>query len=92
LLIATVASLQGCYVPKPVAHSLLHIGIDGSFQFEGIAVSAQDLPVRLRDARDTRGHLIVQIQAEPGASLDSIRAAVAAVSSAKARVAFTGEV
>jgi biopolymer transport protein ExbD len=85
------ASSSGCYVPSPVAHATLHIAADGTFKLNGKPVVVQDLAASVEAVEPESGNLVVQIEAAPTANVEAIRAAVAAVRSAHALIAFAKE-
>lgn len=79
-------------MPRPQQHAELRIAADGSYTFNAAAVPREQLPSAVLAAKHPAADLVVQIEPVPAASVDSIRAAVEAVKSAHARVAFQHEV
>jgi biopolymer transport protein ExbD len=87
-LVAVAAGLLGCYVPEPVAHAELQVSAQGAYALDGVNIPAQELSSRLVAAKPPGHDLVVQIAASSTAPVEAIRAAVVAVKSAQARVAF----
>jgi hypothetical protein len=89
-LALAVTGVAGCYVPKPVAHAALKISPEGGYTLAGQAVLAGDLTQAIEAAKPPNGELVVQLEFAPTTDAAAVRAAVAAVTAAHARVAFAG--
>jgi len=86
------AGLGGCYVPRPVGHTQLHIAADGAYTVDGVPVAPQELSARLSPTAPGAQSGIVEIEATPATAAKSILFAVDAVKRAHARVAFASGV
>ena len=84
--------LGGCYVPRPVGHTQLHIAADGAYTVDGVPAAPQGLSARLSRTAPGAQTGIVEIEATPATAAKSILFAVDAVKRAHARVAFASGV
>ena len=91
LVCLSVASLPGCYMPRPVTHAKLQIAADGALRFNGAPVAASDLQALVEKARPSGAPLVGQIEVVPNPDLTPVRQAVSAIKAAHATVAFAKE-
>lgn len=83
--------LAGCYMPAPKSHARLQVEPDGGFAFNGRPLADAELAAALAAARGpAAGDLVVTIVPASGSPVARVKAAVAAVEQAHARVAFAG--
>ena len=87
---ATLSALTlcACYVPAPVDHARLSIDGNNALVLDGKEVKLAELSERIRQTKQGGTELVVKIEVIPSASMETVRNVVAAVSAAKARVAF----
>ena len=86
--LAAAAALAGCYMPGAQRHAELHVAADGSYRFNGHAVTAPALGAAIAAVKRPGSDLVVQIEPSSSADLGAVRQAVEAVKAAHARVAF----
>jgi biopolymer transport protein ExbD len=85
-----VLAVPGCYVPTPNAHATLKVSSEGLYTFNGKLVRPEDLASTIANAKPQGDDLVVQLEVSATADSQTVRTAVAAITSARARVAFAG--
>ncbi len=83
--------LSACHVPDATAHSVLQISAAGALTLDGTPVSSEQLGQALAARQSGAPGVLVELRASPQADIAQVKAAVAAVEHAHARVAFAGE-
>ena len=83
--------LSACHVPDATAHSVLQISAAGALTLDGAPVSHEQLNNALVARQSAAQGVLVEVRASPQADIAQVKAAVAAVELAHARVAFAGE-
>ena len=92
LLLACVGLfLSACHVPDATAHSVLQISAAGALTLDGTPVSNEQLSQALVARQSAAPGVLVELRASPQTDIAQVKAAVAAVELAHARVAFAGE-
>ncbi|MFM9916649.1 MAG: ExbD/TolR family protein [Rhizobacter sp.] len=91
LLACSSMFLCACHVPNASPHSVLQVSAAGALTLDGKPLSHEQLNNALSNRRTAVPDLVVEVRASPEADMTQVKAVVAAVELAHARVTFAGE-
>jgi len=85
--------LSGCDIPAPHVspHAKLHIAADGALELDHQALAPEALLAQLQARQAKTPDMLVEIHASPKADMATIKAVIATIQKAKARLSFDDE-
>lgn len=83
------AFLCGCEPPQPAPHAVLTVDETGRLNWRNQPLEASKLAEAVKQARDSNGNLVVEVDASPKAPIAVVQQTVQVMREAKVTLAFT---